>query len=183
MESGSLAEWMVDEGSEFSAGDSLARIETDKATIDFEAQDDGIVARLLIKAGTGDNIAVGEPIMVTVEESDAVAAFADFTPPAAAAAPPAKEEAAPAAAPVAPPPPAPVVAAAVVTPPPPPPPVEAAPVAAPVASAPAPAVASPPTAGPAWGNLAKVSSPLSKTLSKDQKQYISLYGSTGQLPL
>lgn len=43
METGTLSEWYVEEGSSFSAGESLAKIETDKASIDFEAQDDGFV--------------------------------------------------------------------------------------------------------------------------------------------
>ena len=44
METGILAEWYIGEGSEFSAGDAIAKIETDKASIDFEAQDDGYIA-------------------------------------------------------------------------------------------------------------------------------------------
>jgi pyruvate dehydrogenase E2 component (dihydrolipoamide acetyltransferase) len=46
METGVLSEWFVEEGSEFSAGQSLAKIETDKASIDFEAQDDGFIGKL-----------------------------------------------------------------------------------------------------------------------------------------
>jgi len=79
MESGSIEKWNVKEGDSFSAGDSLAVIETDKATIDLEAQDDGVVAKLLVSEGGGD-INVGLPIMVTVEEEEDVAAFADFAP-------------------------------------------------------------------------------------------------------
>ena len=45
METGVLSEWFVEEGSEFSAGQSLAKIETDKASIDFEAQDDGFIGK------------------------------------------------------------------------------------------------------------------------------------------
>jgi biotin carboxyl carrier protein len=54
MESGTLAEWYLKEGDSFSAGDGLAKIETDKAAMDFEAQDDGFVAKLLIPAGGND---------------------------------------------------------------------------------------------------------------------------------
>ena len=53
MEVGTLAEWYVQAGDSFSAGDALAKIETDKAAMDFEAQDDGVVAKLLVPAGNG----------------------------------------------------------------------------------------------------------------------------------
>ena len=77
MEAGTISSWKVNEGDTFGAGDSLAEIETDKATIDFEAQDDGVVAKILVESGSGE-INVGVPIMVTVEEEDDVAAFKDF---------------------------------------------------------------------------------------------------------
>ncbi len=77
MESGTIASWKVKEGEPFAAGDSLAEIETDKATIDFEAQDDGVVAKILVEAGSAE-IDVGVPIVVTVEEEGDVAAFKDF---------------------------------------------------------------------------------------------------------
>ena len=63
METGTISEWKVKEGEAFSAGDSLAEIETDKASIDFEAQDDGVVAKILIDACTAD-ITVGKPIIL-----------------------------------------------------------------------------------------------------------------------
>lgn len=53
MEVGTLSEWYKNEGDAFHAGDGLARIETDKAAIDFEAQDDGVVAKILIAASDG----------------------------------------------------------------------------------------------------------------------------------
>ena len=77
MEAGVISEWKVAEGESFVAGDSLAEIETDKATIDFEAQDDGVVAKILVDAGKGE-IPVNQPILVTVEEEDDVEAFKDF---------------------------------------------------------------------------------------------------------
>ena len=77
MEAGTISSWKVGEGESFSAGDSLAEIETDKASIDFEAQDDGVVAKILVEAGGGE-INVGVPILVTVEEEGDVAAFKDF---------------------------------------------------------------------------------------------------------
>mmetsp|Transcript_16838 Transcript_16838/g.24464 ORF Transcript_16838/g.24464 Transcript_16838/m.24464 type:complete len:247 (-) Transcript_16838:100-840(-) len=184
MEAGTISSWKIAEGESFSAGDSLAEIETDKATIDFEAQDDGVVAKILVESGAGE-ITVGVPIMVTVEEEDDVAAFKDYVPEAAPAAVPAAEETPAAPAPVqevvAPPTPPPVAAA-----PPTPPPVAAAPVAPPPPVVEEPVVAAAPaaiTVGPAWGRLSKVSSPIVATLSADQKKYIEMYGSTGQIPL
>lgn len=186
MEAGTISSWKVGEGESFSAGDSLAEIETDKATIDFEAQDDGVVAKILVEAGSGE-INVGVPILVTVEEEDDVGAFKDFVAPEAETAAPAEVEAEPT--PVVEEPvkevvPEPVVAAA-------------APVATPEPAAPAPAPAVPEPAvatevaapvdaamiSPGWGNFAKVKSPLASTLSASQKKYIELYGSTGQVPL
>ena len=76
MESGTISKWNVSEGSTFVAGDSLAVIETDKASMDFEAQDDGVVAKLLVSEGGELN--VGVPIIVTVEEEGDVSAFANF---------------------------------------------------------------------------------------------------------
>ena len=113
MESGSIASWNVAEGEAFAAGDSLANIETDKATVDLEATDDGYIAKILAEAGSGD-INCGEPILITVEEEEDVAAFKDYvaeasSEPAAAveeAAPPAPAPAVEAAAPPASPPPA-----------------------------------------------------------------------------
>ena len=67
------------------AGDSLALIETDKASMDFEAQDDGVVAKLLVAEGGGE-IECGTPIMVTVEEEGDVASFANFVADASPAA-------------------------------------------------------------------------------------------------
>ena len=146
------------------------------------------MAKILVEAGSGE-ITVGTPVMVTVEEEEDIAAFADFVPPEAEAAPaaPAAEEPAPAAAAPEPTPAPPVVEAAPA--PPTPPPAAAAPAASePVAAPPAPAAAAPvvgsaPTVGPAWGGLARVASPIAKTLSAEQKEYIEKYGTTGQLPL
>jgi pyruvate dehydrogenase E2 component (dihydrolipoamide acetyltransferase) len=183
MESGTLAEWNVKEGDFFQAGDSLAKIDTDKASIDFEAQDDGYVAKLLIPANTED-VGVGVPIMVTVEEEEDVGAFADFVPPEAEAAPeaaPAKEEAPVAAS--APPPPTPPPAKSAAPTPPPPPPVEEPIVAAAAETNASPESSSAPTMGPAWGTMAKVASPLAKTLAAQQKTYVESYGTTGQVPL
>lgn len=93
MNSGTIASWTIGEGDEFSAGDVLCSIETDKASVDFEAQDDGILAKILRQGKDAEDIAIGTPICVVVEEAGDVAAFADFVAdepalaPAAAAAP------------------------------------------------------------------------------------------------
>lgn len=55
MESGALSEWYLQEGDSFAAGDGIAKIETDKAAMDFEAQDDGFVAKILVAAGQGND--------------------------------------------------------------------------------------------------------------------------------
>eukprot|EP00584_Thalassiosira_punctigera_P006304 CAMPEP_0172530496 /NCGR_PEP_ID=MMETSP1067-20121228/4212_1 /TAXON_ID=265564 ORGANISM="Thalassiosira punctigera, Strain Tpunct2005C2" /NCGR_SAMPLE_ID=MMETSP1067 /ASSEMBLY_ACC=CAM_ASM_000444 /LENGTH=507 /DNA_ID=CAMNT_0013314715 /DNA_START=87 /DNA_END=1610 /DNA_ORIENTATION=+ len=101
MESGSISAWNVEEGAAFAAGDVICSVETDKATVDFEAQDEGVVAKHLVGAGSGE-IPCGTPIMVTVEDEGDVAAFKDFVAEAGAepaAEAPAAEEAPPAAAP------------------------------------------------------------------------------------
>lgn len=183
MEAGSLAEWYVDEGDSFAAGDAIAKIETDKASIDFEAQDDGYVAKLLMEAGTGKDVPLGTPIMVTVEEEEHIAAFKDFVPKAAPE--PAKEEPA-AAAPVKETPPAPVVETAAPEPPTPPPTENTAPAATPPPPPAAAPVEPPPIAASTsyyWGSAAKTASPLAKSLSAKQQAYIDKYGSTGQVPL
>lgn len=94
MDSGSIANWNVKEGDSFTAGDVFCSVETDKATVDFEAQEDGVIAKILAQAGSGE-IKVGDPIMVTVDNVADVGAFVAFsitkgeTRPAAAASPPA----------------------------------------------------------------------------------------------
>lgn len=98
MESGSIAKWNVKEGDSFAAGDAMCSVETDKATVDFEAQDAGVIAKILVSAGP-DEIPCGQPILVTVEDADHVAAFANFTveasKPVAAAAMPTTTDGAP----------------------------------------------------------------------------------------
>ena len=69
MEEGTLATWLVKEGDSVSSGDVIAEIETDKATMEVESIDDGVVAKLLVEAGT-DNVAVGTLIAVLAEEGE-----------------------------------------------------------------------------------------------------------------
>ncbi len=101
MEAGTLAKWLVKEGDTVAAGDILAEIETDKAVMEFEAVDEGVVGRLLVAEGT--SVKVNTPIAVMLEEGESAdAAPAKAVPaPSAAAAPAAAapSAAAPAAAP------------------------------------------------------------------------------------
>ena len=69
MEEGTLAKWHVKEGDVVSSGDIMAEIETDKATMEFEAVDEGIVGKILIAEGT-ENVKVNEPIAVLLEEGE-----------------------------------------------------------------------------------------------------------------
>ena len=67
MESGTIASWTISEGDSFGAGDVICEVETDKATVAFESQDDGVLAKILVQAG-GSEIKVGDPICVVVED-------------------------------------------------------------------------------------------------------------------
>jgi pyruvate dehydrogenase E2 component (dihydrolipoamide acetyltransferase) len=92
MEEGTLAKWLVKEGDDVKSGDILAEIETDKATMEFEAVDEGKIAKILVPEGT-DGVKVGAPIAILAgegEEASAAAPKADTPPPAPpkAAAPP-----------------------------------------------------------------------------------------------
>ncbi len=68
MEEGTLAKWLVKEGDEVKSGDILAEIETDKATMEFEAVDEGVIGKILIPEGT-DNVKVGTVIAVIGEDA------------------------------------------------------------------------------------------------------------------
>ena len=100
MEEGTLAKWLVKEGDDVRSGDILAEIETDKATMEFEAVDEGKIAKILVPEGT-DGVKVGQPIALLAADgetvSDAPAAPAKAEEPAAQALQPAeqKEEATP----------------------------------------------------------------------------------------
>jgi pyruvate dehydrogenase E2 component (dihydrolipoamide acetyltransferase) len=88
MEQGKLAKWLVKEGDKVASGDVIAEIETDKATMEVEAVDEGTVGRLLIAEGT-ENVAVNAPIAMLLEEGEDAAALeaAGKSAPSAAAAP------------------------------------------------------------------------------------------------
>ena len=116
MEEGTLAKWLVKEGDKVSSGDLLAEIETDKATMEFEAVDEGTVVKILVSEGA-EGVKVGTVIAIIAEEgedvaeaaasggaapvpkADAVPAKAEAAAPAAKADPVPAKAAAPAAAP------------------------------------------------------------------------------------
>ncbi len=98
MEEGTLARWLVKEGDTVNAGDVIAEIETDKATMEFEAVDEGVIGRILVPEGTA-GVRVNTPIAVLLEEGESADDIAAARPqgqpdnppqpPAAATAPPA----------------------------------------------------------------------------------------------
>lgn len=69
MEEGTLATWLVKEGDTVASGDMLAEIETDKATMEVESIDEGVVAKILVEAGT-DNVKVGTLIAILAEDGE-----------------------------------------------------------------------------------------------------------------
>src|SRR5208282_5426086 len=106
MTEGNLAKWLKKEGDEVHSGDVLAEIETDKATMEVEAVDDGRIGRILVPEGA-QGIKVNAPIALLLGEGEDSSALAEFAEPAAATA----------AAPVAPPPAAALAPAAPAAPP------------------------------------------------------------------
>jgi pyruvate dehydrogenase E2 component (dihydrolipoamide acetyltransferase) len=145
MEKGNLAKWLKKEGDAVKTGDVIAEIETDKATMEYEAVDDGTMAKIVVPEGTQD-VAVNQLIAVMAQEGEdvkatAAAAGKDASPAAAPAPQTAAASAVQAKAPVAPPPPP-------------------APVAVPKAAPAAPA-----TNGHAGDRI--FSSPLARRLAKD----------------
>jgi pyruvate dehydrogenase E1 component beta subunit len=96
MEEGTLAKWLVKEGDTVSSGDIMAEIETDKATMEFEAVDEGVIGKILIPEGT-EGVKVNTAIAILVEDGEsaddvaapatAAPAAADAPAPAATAAP------------------------------------------------------------------------------------------------
>ena len=103
MEKGNIKEWIKKVGDRVDPGDVLAAIETDKATVDFEMQEEGYVAKLLFEEGAKD-VPLGTPVAILVEEEADVAAFANYDGSASASAAPSApaEQAAPASTPAAP---------------------------------------------------------------------------------
>jgi pyruvate dehydrogenase E1 component beta subunit len=81
MEEGTLAKWLVKEGDRVESGTILAEIETDKATMEFEAVDEGVIARIVVPEGT-DEVKVGATIAIMAEEGEDAAAATAGAPPA-----------------------------------------------------------------------------------------------------
>ncbi len=79
MEEGTLARWLKKEGDEVSSGDIIAEIETDKATMEFEAVDEGVIEKILVPEGT-ENVKVGTVIATIAGDGDASAAASAATP-------------------------------------------------------------------------------------------------------
>lgn len=151
MEEGNLAKWLVKEGDKVTAGDVIAEIETDKATMEVEAVDEGIVAKLVVPAGT-ESVKVNALIAVLAEDGEDVAEAAKAASGDAPAAAPKAEAAAPVAATA----PAPVAAAPAATP-------------APAAAAPAPV---------AKGERL-FASPLARRVAKDAGVELAAVSGTG----
>ena len=106
MEEGTLARWLVKVGDSISSGDIMAEIETDKATMEFEAVDEGVLAAIVVGDGT-ENVAVGTVIAMLAEEGEDVS---DVSAPSGESAPAKAEEPAPAPTPAPTPAPAPAPA-------------------------------------------------------------------------
>src|SRR5690242_21654379 len=82
MEKGNLAKWLKKEGDKVKSGDVIAEIETDKATMEVEAVDEGTLARIVVPEGT-EHVAVNTPIALLAGEDEDVAAIGKAAPAAA----------------------------------------------------------------------------------------------------
>ncbi|MDK4733763.1 pyruvate dehydrogenase complex dihydrolipoamide acetyltransferase [Rhizobium sp. CNPSo 3490] len=149
MEEGNLSKWLVKEGDTVKSGDVIAEIETDKATMEVEAVDEGTVAKLVVPAGT-EGVKVNALIAVLAADGEDVAAAAS----GAGSAAPAKADAAPA------------------------PKADAAPAKAEAAPATAPAPAAAPAAVSSGGNRT-FSSPLARRLAKEAGIDLSAVAGSG----
>lgn len=77
MEEGKVVTWNFEEGDELMVGDYLCEVETDKATVGFEMQDDGYLAKILVPEGS-ESIKLGSPIAIMVEDEGDIDAFKDY---------------------------------------------------------------------------------------------------------
>ncbi|AEQ51407.1 pyruvate dehydrogenase complex dihydrolipoamide acetyltransferase [Pelagibacterium halotolerans] len=91
MEEGTLAKWHVKEGDSVSSGDVIAEIETDKATMEVEAVDEGTIGKILVSEGS-ENVKVNAVIAVLLEEGESTSDIGDAAPPPKAEAPKAEAE-------------------------------------------------------------------------------------------
>src|SRR5262252_4675531 len=87
MTEGNLTRWLKKEGDEVHSGDVIAEIETDKATMEFEAVDEGTLGKIIVPEGA-QGIKVNQPIAVLLEEGEDAGALAGFSTTAPPAAPP-----------------------------------------------------------------------------------------------
>ena len=142
MTEGKLAQWLKAEGEAVSAGDVIAEIETDKATMEVEAVDEGVLGKIVVAAGT-DGVAVNSVIAVLLEDGEDLSDV-DIAGLAAAAAPASPAPASPAPAPAAP-----------------------APAAAPPVAAPPAPVAAAQAAPPAASGTRIFASPLARRIAAD----------------
>ena len=78
MEKGNLSKWLKKEGDTIKSGDVLAEIETDKATMEFEAVDEGKIGKILVPEGS-EGVKVNAPIAVLLEEGDSADAVVDIS--------------------------------------------------------------------------------------------------------
>ncbi|KFO83430.1 hypothetical protein N320_10787, partial [Buceros rhinoceros silvestris] len=143
MTMGTVQRWEKKVGEKLSEGDLLAEIETDKATIGFEVQEEGYLAKILVPEGTRD-VPLGTPLCIIVEKESDIPAFADYQATAVTdmkAQPP---------------------------PPPPPPPVVATPAAAPPPQPAAPSAPAVPAAGPPPRKGRILVSPLAKKIATEK---------------
>ena len=181
MEAGGLTNWVLKEGDAIRPGARICEIETDKATVDYEAQDDGFLAKILVPSGTSD-VKVGSPIGVTCESKGDVSAFEFFTLENCAGAPAAPKAAEPkaakATAPAPPKPAAPAAAPPAAPKPAAPKPAAPAPAAPAAAPSPKPVPAPAPSAPAAGAIYPKISSPLKQALEAQRVAYEKVYGAT-----
>src|SRR4029077_9674361 len=82
MEKGNLAKWVKNEGDKVKAGDVIAEIETDKATMEVEAVDEGTLGKILVPEGPAD-VAVNTPIAVILSDDEDASALSSSPAPAA----------------------------------------------------------------------------------------------------
>ena len=87
MEEGTLAKWLVKEGDDVKSGDILAEIETDKATMEFEAVDEGKIAKILVPEGS-EGVKVGAPIALLAADGESASSATAPSPGSPAASPP-----------------------------------------------------------------------------------------------
>ncbi|PXW70123.1 pyruvate dehydrogenase E2 component (dihydrolipoamide acetyltransferase) [Loktanella sp. PT4BL] len=100
MEEGTLAKWHVKEGDKVSSGDIMAEIETDKATMEFEAVDEGVMGKIIVPEGT-EGVKVNDVIAVLLEDGESADDIGDVSSGSSAAEAPSSPEPAPSAAPAA----------------------------------------------------------------------------------